>query len=149
MKYAGEHLWIHNTSNLEADGATATEEHTGCHSCQLRTGNWGYNSYRLTKIGQCLPWSDELRFLLRYSDGRVRIDLLQRPPSPLVIVAMSDKPWCSHATHHFLTEWKIHCRAKVLFGTDNVPTDTTEQVTSGMKQSLSFQIFFIFKKLKQ
>ncbi len=32
--------------------ATAAEDHTGCHSCQLRTGNGGYNSHRLTNIGQ-------------------------------------------------------------------------------------------------
>ncbi len=32
--------------------STAAEDHTGCHSCQLRTGNGGYNSHRLTKIGQ-------------------------------------------------------------------------------------------------
>ncbi len=31
--------------------ATAAEDHTGCRSCQLRTGNGGYNSHRLTKIG--------------------------------------------------------------------------------------------------
>ncbi len=33
--------------------ATAAEDHTGCRSCQLRTGNRGYNSHRLTKIGHC------------------------------------------------------------------------------------------------
>lgn len=27
------------TSNLEADGPQAAEDHSGCHSCQLRTGN--------------------------------------------------------------------------------------------------------------
>ncbi len=27
--------------------ATAAEDHTGCRSCQLRTGNGGYNSHRL------------------------------------------------------------------------------------------------------
>ncbi len=32
--------------------ATAAEDHTGCRSCQLKTGNGGYNSHRLTKIGQ-------------------------------------------------------------------------------------------------
>ncbi len=32
--------------------ATAAEDHTGCRSCQIRTGNGGYNSHRLTKIGQ-------------------------------------------------------------------------------------------------
>ncbi len=46
------HLWTHNTSNPEADGLQAAEDHTGCRSCQLRTGNRGYNSRRLTKIGQ-------------------------------------------------------------------------------------------------
>ncbi len=32
--------------------ATAAEDHTGCRSCQLRTGNRWYNSHRLTKIGK-------------------------------------------------------------------------------------------------
>ncbi len=31
---------------------TSAEDHAGCCSCQLRTGNGGYNSHRLTKIGQ-------------------------------------------------------------------------------------------------
>ncbi len=35
--------------------ATAAEDHTGCRSCQLRTGNGGYNPHRLTKIGKTLP----------------------------------------------------------------------------------------------
>jgi len=32
--------------------ATAAEDHTRCCSYQIRTGNRGYNSHRLTKIGQ-------------------------------------------------------------------------------------------------
>ncbi len=57
---------------------TAAEDYTGCRSCQLRKGNGGYNTHRLTKIGQIedwknVAWSDESRFLLRHSDGRVRI----------------------------------------------------------------------------
>ncbi len=47
-----------------------------CRSCQLRTGNGGNNSHRLTKIGpywKNVAWSDESRFLVRHSDGRVRI----------------------------------------------------------------------------
>ncbi len=32
--------------------ATAAEDHTGCRSCQLRTGNRGYKLHRLTNIGQ-------------------------------------------------------------------------------------------------
>ncbi len=36
---------------LKSRWASAAEDHTGCRSCQLRTGNGGYNSYRLTKIG--------------------------------------------------------------------------------------------------
>ncbi len=32
--------------------ATAAEDHTGCRCCQLRTGKGGYNSHRITKIGQ-------------------------------------------------------------------------------------------------
>ncbi len=31
---------------------TAAEDHTGCRSCQLWTGHRGYNSHRLTEIGQ-------------------------------------------------------------------------------------------------
>ncbi len=42
-RYAEYHLWTYNTSNPEADLATAAEDHTGCRSCQLRTGNEGYN----------------------------------------------------------------------------------------------------------
>ncbi len=43
-----------NTQHVEpwSRWATAAEDHTGCCSCQLRTGNWGYNSHRLTKIGE-------------------------------------------------------------------------------------------------
>ncbi len=43
-----------NTQHVEpwSRWATAAEDHTGCRSCQLRTGNRGYNSHRLTKIGQ-------------------------------------------------------------------------------------------------
>ncbi len=45
------HLW---TQHVEpwSRWAPAAEDHTGCRSCQLRTGNGGYNSHRLTKIGQ-------------------------------------------------------------------------------------------------
>ncbi len=32
--------------------APAAEDHTGCRSCQIRTGHGGYNSHRFTKIGQ-------------------------------------------------------------------------------------------------
>ncbi len=32
--------------------APAAEDHTGCRSCQIRTGHGGYNSHRLTKIEQ-------------------------------------------------------------------------------------------------
>ncbi len=43
-----------NTQHVEpwSRWATAAEDHTGCRSCQLRTGNGGYNWHRLTKIGQ-------------------------------------------------------------------------------------------------
>ncbi len=49
--------------------ATAAEDHTRCRSCQLRTGNAGYNSHRLTKIGtirrlENVAWSDKSQFLL-------------------------------------------------------------------------------------
>ncbi len=71
--------------------ATAAEDHTGYRSCQLRTGNGGHHSHRLTKIGQedwkNVAWSDESMFLLRHSDGRVRIwhkDHESMDPSNLV-----------------------------------------------------------------
>ncbi len=57
--------------------ATAAEDHTGWRSCQLRTGNRGYNLHRLTKIRQqkigFVTWTDDSQFLLRHSDGRVRM----------------------------------------------------------------------------
>ncbi len=36
--------------------AAAAEQHTGCHSCQLRTGNWGYNSHNRRLEKSCLVW---------------------------------------------------------------------------------------------
>ncbi len=42
----------HTTRRTLKQMATAAEDHTGCSSCQLRTGNVSYNSHRLTKIGQ-------------------------------------------------------------------------------------------------
>ncbi len=47
--------------------ATAAEDHTGCRSCQLRTGNG--DNRRLKNVA----WSDVSWFLLQHSDGRVRI----------------------------------------------------------------------------
>lgn len=45
----------------------AAADHTGCHSCELRTGNWGYNWYGLPltgqqKIGKMLPGLLSLNF---------------------------------------------------------------------------------------
>ncbi len=54
----------------------------------------------------------------------------------------------SHYTH-VLTQWKNTSQSKE--ETDNVQTDNTEQVTSGMKQglrTLSFQILLFLKKFK-
>ncbi len=63
-----------------------------------------------------------------------QLTLRKDPPSFTVVV--SDKPWRSHV----LSKEE----------TDNAPTDKTEQVTSGMKQSLSFQILsFFLNKFKQ
>ncbi len=61
--------------NTISEHTTHRTPNTGCRSCQLRTGNKGYNSHRLTKIGQQKigKTSDESWFLLRHSDGRVRI----------------------------------------------------------------------------
>ncbi len=55
--------------------ATAAEDHTGCRSCQLRTGKGGYNSHQnwTIKDWKNVAWSDESWFLLQHSDGRVRI----------------------------------------------------------------------------
>jgi len=59
--------------------ALAAEEHNKCHSCQLRTTNWGYNSHKLNKIQhkfkqkirKTLPGLMSLN--ISHSDGRVRI----------------------------------------------------------------------------
>ncbi len=74
---AFRHLNVVRTTSWSS---TAAEDLTGCRSCQLRTGNGGYNSHRLTKIGKIdnrrfknVAWSYESRFLLRHSDGRVKI----------------------------------------------------------------------------
>lgn len=49
--YAEEYLWTHNKKNFEADGLQH-QDHTGCHTWHLlKTGNWGYSLYRLTKMG--------------------------------------------------------------------------------------------------
>ncbi len=59
-----------NTQHVEpwSRWATAAEDHTGC-SCQLRSvhQNWTIEDWKN------VAWSDESRFLLRHSDGRVRI----------------------------------------------------------------------------
>ncbi len=65
----------------------------------------------------------------------------------VVTAATSEKPRLSHITNHILTQSKIHRKSKE--ETDNVPTDETEQVTSDMKQGLSFQMLSFFKKFKQ
>jgi len=41
-----------NSQHVELWGrwATAAEKHTECHSCQLRTRNWGYNSHGSPKL---------------------------------------------------------------------------------------------------
>ncbi len=51
-RYAEYHLWTAQHVEPWSRWATAAEDHTGCRSCQLRTGNGGYNSHKLTKIGQ-------------------------------------------------------------------------------------------------
>ncbi len=56
--------------------ATAAEDHTGCRSCQLRTGNGGFAQAHQNwtiEDWKNVAWSDESRFLLQHSDGRVRI----------------------------------------------------------------------------
>ncbi len=57
---------------------TAAEDHTGCSSCQIRTGNWrmqfaqAHQNWTI-EDWKIVAWSDESRFLLWISDGRVRI----------------------------------------------------------------------------
>ncbi len=57
--------------------APAAEDHTGCRSCQLRTGHrpqFAEDHQNCTmEDWKNVAWSDESRFLLRHSDGRVRI----------------------------------------------------------------------------
>ncbi len=43
---------LHNMSKPWSRWAKAAEDHTRCRSCQLRTGNGGYNLHKLTKIGR-------------------------------------------------------------------------------------------------
>ncbi len=57
-----------NTQHIEpwSGWATAEEDHTGCRSCQLRTGNRIYHSHRITneqqKIGKTLSGLMSLDF---------------------------------------------------------------------------------------
>ncbi len=44
--------WAAGWYGCDYKWATAAEDYTACHSCQLRTGNGGYNLHRLTKIGE-------------------------------------------------------------------------------------------------
>ncbi len=53
-------------------------QHAGCRCCQLRTRNRGYKFAQAhqnwtLEDWKNVVWSDEFRFLLRHSDGRVRI----------------------------------------------------------------------------
>jgi len=70
------------------------------HRCQIRTGNWGYDSKQLNKIRfwiAKIAWS---RFLLRHSDGRVRQHEIM-DPSCLVSTVQA-------AVWHFLgTLWAL------------------------------------------
>lgn len=56
------YLWIHNAVSPWSKWATAAQDHTGCCSCQLRTGNWSKPK-----------WSNKSWFLLPNSDSRVSL----------------------------------------------------------------------------
>ncbi len=55
----------------------SSRRHTGCRSCQLRTGNRVQftQAHQNWRIEDCknIAWSDESRFLLLHSEVRVRI----------------------------------------------------------------------------
>ncbi len=78
--------------------ATAAEDHTGCRSGHLRTGNGGYNLQKAhqdwtIEDWKNVAWSDGSRFLLRHSDGRVRIwrkEHESMDPSCLVSTVQAD-----------------------------------------------------------
>ncbi len=57
------HLWTHNTSNPEANGLQQQKTTPGAQAHQ----SWTIEDWKN------VAWSDESRFLLRHSDGRVRI----------------------------------------------------------------------------
>ncbi len=84
---------MHNTSNPEADGLQQQKTTSGA-SCQLRTGNGGYNLQNWTKEDcKIVAWPDESRFLLRHSDGRVQIwrkEHESMAPSCLVSTVQAD-----------------------------------------------------------
>ncbi len=72
--------------------AEAEEDHTGYRSCQIRTGNGGYNYTGSPKLDnrrlENVAWSDESLFLL-HSDGRVRIWRLEHESmDPFCLVSM-------------------------------------------------------------
>ncbi len=75
--YAEYHLWMHNTSNPEADGLqqqkttpmsllSAKNRKRRLQFAQVHQ-NWTIEDWKN------VAWSDESRFLLRHSDGRVKI----------------------------------------------------------------------------
>lgn len=56
----------------ECTSTLATEDHTGCHSFQLRTENWGYSLHRLIKSGLENTSVLTSQVLLLCSDCRVK-----------------------------------------------------------------------------
>jgi len=85
--------WLHIKDPTGSTWATTAEDPNGYHFSPLQIGKRGNNLQELTKIGQLdkdwknVAWSDESRFLLRHSDGRVRIGRKQNEnmdPSCLV-----------------------------------------------------------------
>lgn len=76
---ASQYAWV---VDLWGEWATRAEDDRGFHYYQPRTEIWGCSGKTLPKTGQLkmggkTAWSNESCFLLRCTDGRVRIQRLQ------------------------------------------------------------------------
>jgi len=68
----------------------SSKRHTGeCHSCQLRTGNWGFNTHQNWTVEDWknVAWSDGSRFLPRHSGSEFGVNNMKAWETYLSIVA--------------------------------------------------------------
>ncbi len=88
----------------------------------------------LQKLTTVVELSNSVQKIGSMSELKKKTLTLCKDPPPIVTVAVSDEPWRSHAVKN---------ASQSKDNTDNTPTDKTEQLTFGMKQSLSFQIVIL------